>query len=126
MPALNFKKEFAHLVELGLKDPNHPNAKRQTIRAQRKDGRDPKPGDHLYLYTGMRTVSCRKIGDTTCKSVEPIAIEGSGKVVVGTKVMNLEEEEKFARADGFPSACEFLSFFEKTHGFPFYGFLYKW
>lgn len=126
MPVLNFKKEFAPLVELGLNEPDHPHAKRQTIRAPRKDGRDPKPGDRLYLYTGMRTVACRKLGESECKYKDPIAIEGFSSVVVGTKVLSFEEEKKLARADGFPSACEFLSFFEKTHGFPFYGFLYKW
>ena len=36
MPALNFQARFAPLVESGQK--------RQTIRAYRKDGRDPKPG----------------------------------------------------------------------------------
>lgn len=37
--------------------------KRQTIRANRKDGRDPKQGQPLMLYTGMRTKSCVKLID---------------------------------------------------------------
>ena len=55
MPALNFKKEFADKVASG--------EKRQTIRALRKDGKNPRPGQKLYLYTGMRTKYCRKCGD---------------------------------------------------------------
>ena len=54
MPALNFKNQFATYVELGFRDPDHPRAKRQTIRAKRKDGRDPRQGETLYLYTGKR------------------------------------------------------------------------
>ena len=46
MPALNFQKRFADLVESGEKC--------QTIRKCSKDGRDPKVGDTLYLYTGQR------------------------------------------------------------------------
>ncbi len=53
MPSLNFQARFAPLVESG--------EKRQTIRAYRKDGRDPKRGDKLYLFTGMRTKACRPL-----------------------------------------------------------------
>ena len=53
MPALNFRAEFADAVERGEKC--------QTIRAYRKDGRNPKPGDTLHLYTGMRTRACRRL-----------------------------------------------------------------
>ena len=70
MPALNFKAEFAPLVESG--------EKRQTIRKLRKDGRDPKVGDALYLYTGMRTKKCRKLGIAPCESVQPIEIDEYG------------------------------------------------
>ena len=43
MPALNFQKQFAPLVESG--------EKRQTIRAHRKDKRLPaKPGDIIALH----------------------------------------------------------------------------
>ncbi len=54
MVALNFKARFADDVET--------RRKRCSIRAPRKDGRDPKPGDSLQLYTGMRTRECRKLG----------------------------------------------------------------
>src|SRR6185437_1962428 len=43
----NFQKRFAPKVASGQK--------RQTIRARRKDGRMPRRGDHIKLYTGLRT-----------------------------------------------------------------------
>ena len=89
MPALNFQAQFAPLVESG--------EKRQTIRAYRKDGRDPTPGCKLYFFTGMRTKACRPLiversidslrrlaarhglfgRAVECKSVTPIAIDWS-------------------------------------------------
>lgn len=126
MPALNFKKEFAPLVELGLKGPKHHEAKRQTIRARRKDGRDPRQGQQLYLYTGMRTCVCRKLGEAECKSVQPIVIEENYDIYVSSKCLDMEEEIDLARADGFKSRSDFYLFFKKTHSLPFYGFLIKW
>lgn len=117
MPALNFIKKLAPKVEAGIK--------RCTIRARRKDGRDPRAGQTLYLYTGMRTTVCRKLMETLCLSTEPIAIEAWHNVIVGTKPLDLAEEETLARADGFETSCDFFEFFEKAHGFPFYGLLIK-
>ncbi len=118
MPALNFKKQFAQAVESG--------EKRQTIRAMRKDGRDPQPGQTLYLYTGMRTKVCRKLKETNCLETQPIAIEGRHDIIVGTKPLDLAEEKKLAIADGFETSGDFFKFFEETHGFPFYGLIIKW
>lgn len=45
MPALNFKKEFAEKVKHGLEAYTREaraGSKRQTIRALRKDGRNPR------------------------------------------------------------------------------------
>ncbi len=128
MPALNFIKEMAPKVELGLKEPDHPEAKRQSVRAFRKDGRDPKAGQTLYLYTGMRTKGCRKLGEATCKSVEQISIERDVccDVIVGISCLTYFEMIFFAKADGFNSINEFIDFFHKTHGLPFYGLLIKW
>lgn len=52
MPAYNFQKQFAPLVESGQK--------RQTIRAIGKR-RHARPGESLQLYTGQRTKACRKL-----------------------------------------------------------------
>jgi hypothetical protein len=118
MPALNFKKRFASNVESG--------EKRYTIRARRKDGRDPRSGQTLYLYTGMRTQYCRKLGEEKCKTTEAITIEGWHNVIVGIKPLSLVEEKELAISDGFETSGDFFKFFEKTHGFPFYGLIIRW
>ena len=118
MPALSFKKQFADDVESGKK--------RQTIRARRKDCRNPQPGQTLYLYTGMRTTSCRKLGEAECLSSEPITIEENLSVIVGCDNLFHFDIVKLSRSDGFDNARCFYDFFRKTHGLPFYGFLIKW
>ena len=117
MPLLGFQKQFAPLVESG--------EKRQTIRAYRKDGRDPKPGQTLYLYTGLRTPLARKLGEARCSSTQPIEIYSDGAVWArdGT---DHETIRSLAKADGFAGTREMLDWFEKTHGLPFEGLLIRW
>lgn len=127
-PALNFQKRFAPLVESG--------EKRQTIRARRKDGRDPKRGDILYLYTGMRTKQCRKLGEVRCKSVRSIWIGTDGEkrcgkyirpgVMVWTPCYGAAYSTRLARMDGFSDSGEMRRFFERVHGLPFEGLLIRW
>lgn len=123
MPLLNFQSRFAPLVESG--------EKRQTIRAHRKDGRDPKVGDRLFLYTGARTKECRKLGESGCVRAERIEIGSKGSIVLGFAgrfpvTLNERSRERFARADGFESWTELVGWFEATHGLPFRGLLIEW
>ena len=132
MPALNFQKQFADAVESGKK--------LQTIRAYRKDKRDPKPGDTLYLYTGMRTKQCRKLGEVECKDVKHFALTVRGPSGNVNMTLNCgfafgslsgggqfrSRMTRLARADGFASAEEMVKWFEKTHGLPFEGLLIRW
>jgi hypothetical protein len=119
MPALNFQARFASAVESG--------EKRQTIRKRRKDGRDPKPGDTLYLYTGMRTKACRKLGEAVCTRVQEVAF---GRMVMGgqrgTWFQGPGYLKSIAKRDGFETKEEMLDWFEKTHGLPFEGLLIRW
>jgi hypothetical protein len=117
MPAYNFKKQFASRVEEG--------SKRQTIRAHRKNGLDAKPGDKLYLYTGMRTKACRKLIEATCASVEAIEIHHMSVYISG-RMLSAKELRDLALADGFRDATSFLSFFHKEHELPLHGVLIKW
>ena len=126
MPALNFKKQFAPMVIIGLEKPLHPEAKRQTIRAKRKDGRDPKAGQTLYLFTGLRTTSTVRLGEAECKSSEPITIDENSGIIVNFKFPSWEECTSLAKKDGFDGVHDFVIFFKKTHGLPFNGFLIKW
>jgi len=122
MPALSFKAQFADAVERG--------EKRQTIRARRK--RPFMVSDRLYLYTGMRTKACRKLGESTCTEVLPIEIcirrEHQcvyGWVTVGGNLLSEYQILQLAQADGFSSAAEFFKFFcEDAERFR--GQLVKW
>lgn len=118
MPALNFQSQFAQAVESG--------DKRQTIRAPRKDGRDPEPGDLLHLYTGMRTKACRKIGERRCRKVMPVVIDFNSVRLNGDSFLLTEARETFARADGFEDWTAMRQWFEKVHGLPFRGFVICW
>ncbi len=125
MPALNFSEKFAPLVESG--------EKRQTIRKLRKDGRDPKPGDTLYLYTGMRTKKCRKIGEAECLLVEPVQINSRIAVINGCVLIydpscsyDSLDMDSLAKADGFVNWKELADWFEKIHGLAFHGLLIRW
>ncbi len=127
MPALNFKKQFAEDVELGVK--------RQTVRAHRKDGRAHcKPGDCIKLYTGMRTKSCRLLAEAKCTRIQPVKIMATEMELNGrrlpTAIYSRDQLEptdnEFAEADGFPSFMDMASWFEETHGLPFEGVVIEW
>lgn len=111
MPALNFKKEFVDAVR--------KQQKCQTIRATRK--RPVQVGDTLYLYTGMRTKECEKIGEVVCKSVSDVEITDVG-VMINDQYLTPSEVYRLAIADGFESVESFIKFFKK----PFRGQLIKW
>ena len=118
MPALNFKKEFAAAVERG--------EKRQTIRAPRRDGRPSATiGARLMLYTGMRTKSCRKLMDAVCTNTSQIVITSNPYRIIVNGV-EVDDDEAFARADGFDNVMDFYDFFDTTHGLPFEGALIEW
>lgn len=109
MVAYSFQKQFAEPIIAGTK--------RQTIRVRAR----AKPGDRLQLYTGMRTKSCRKIGDAICASVAPIEVrlaansirvENAGFAMTTLTGAQLDE---FARLDGFLDWASMKAFFAKHH-----------
>lgn len=117
MPALNFKADWADDVERGVK--------RTTIR---KAGR-VKEGDTLYLYTGQRTNSCRKLGESMCLAVTRFYITGNGdRVILGQSDLDDAQLERLARYDtaGQLGAEDFVNFFFATYGLPFDGELISW
>lgn len=68
MPALNFTVFIDKIMS---------GEKCQTIRPMRK--RPIKPGDKLYLYTGMRHKNCQKLGEAVCVTVSRFIFEYQGK-----------------------------------------------
>lgn len=120
MVAYNFRPQFAPLVESG--------AKRQTIRAPRKNGH-ARVGDKVHLYTGMRTKECRKIGEAHCWGSEAIWVTSAGVHRIGC-VYSISSDmdwlDDFARRDGFHTFAEMAAWFKETHGLPFRGVLIEW
>jgi len=117
MTAYNFKVQFADDVESGRKT--------QTIRARRKDGHKPSPGENLQLYYGMRTKQCRKLRDAICEYTQEVSMTEAGMKLDGVTLAPNRILE-IAKADGFESVEAFRNFFRDTHGFPFRGDLIKW
>lgn len=124
MPAYNFQKRFAPLVEGGQK--------RQTIRQTAKGSTR---GATAYLYTGQRTNHCRKLGEGTITDVLPIEIGRHAcsepyAVVTGYdgKRTHLAHEylDALARADGFSNGEEMAEWFAGQYKLPFTGYLHQW
>ncbi len=126
-PGLNFQARFANDVAAGRK--------RMTIRASRRDGLDPKAGDVLKLWTGLRTPHTRKLGEETCATSVKIQMDEQGLVWIdkgpdgdhhGLYLLSMGEMDDLARADGFHDSDEMLAWFKRRHGLPFLGFLIRW
>ena len=115
MPAINFKKQFAKLVKTGQK--------RQTIRPLRKY--PIKPGDKLYLYTGLRTKQCKKIKEAECFGTWPIIIK-VGRIIFDGRDLGMLGMADIIKRDGFQQSKDFFNFFEKQYGLPFMGRLIRW
>lgn len=126
MPALNFEPWKAPLVESG--------ACCQTIRLERKH--PILPGQTLYLFVGQRTTNCRRLGEATCKSVQPIKIGDAWSKITETESVLIEGQPltflqlvELVFADGFKGEAflyDFFAFFRKKYGLPFVGKLIKW
>ncbi|TKD17936.1 ASCH domain-containing protein [Rhodobacter capsulatus] len=122
MVAYSFQKRFAPKIIDG--------SKRQTIRSQRK--RHARPGELLQLFTGMRTVHCKKIvPDVRCIGADPICIEfdTEGKIVsIEVDGSEVADVDAFAVADGFEAAFDMAGFWVMSHGLMqrFRGTLISW
>ena len=116
----NFKREFASAVEQGTK--------RQTIRATRADGRRPKVGDQVKLYTSLRTRNARLLKASTVTAVMSVRlIHKFGEVIVDGERFLTHQADVFAQADGFASKAAMLTWFREQYlGADFEGFCVQW
>ncbi|DBA34753.1 TPA_asm: hypothetical protein vir520_00028 [Caudoviricetes sp. vir520] len=108
MPALSFKKEFVDMVESGKKT--------QSIRLVGK--RQFRFGDKVYLYTGMRTKQCRKLGEGIINEV-PFSIGmhlNLDPPMLGCSRCDLHRIKNLAQRDGFKDDQEMLQWFQKQYG----------
>ena len=76
-----------------------------------------KAGDTLYLYTGLRTKSAKRIGAYRCNGVKSVIVDPGLKImfVDGLACTN-GVVSTIARADGFTSLDAFFGFFATTYG----------
>ena len=140
MPSLSFQKQFVPAVRAML-DKDYAQRlkikpKTTTIRAARK--RPFRKGDTLYLFSGIRTKYCIKLGTATCKKVEEFTITDispetvektfdgymiTERIVVAINGVALTGDQEYAIAikDGFESTAKMIDWFRKAHGFPFDG-----
>lgn len=119
MPALNFQAQFARLVECGLK--------RQTIRSTRR--RRIVVGDRLYLYTGQRTRSCRKLGEADCVDTVPVIIFRGCLWLNGREICTFSMLHRIATDEGFDNIDALHAWFDEVHRsneIPFCGDLIRW
>lgn len=115
MPAYSFKKRFIEPIKNG--------SKTQTIRGKRKN--QAKKGDTLYLYYGMRTKWCTKIGEAICEKTCDIEMSSKGNVFVNGDRLSIEERNLLAVQDGFKDFNEMYEWWDKI-GLPFRGDLIFW
>ena len=107
MPAYNFQKQFVPMIIDGQKP--------HTIR-KRRVRRPTVAGDRLFLYTGMRTKNSELIANALCTLVEPVIIYPFiGHIRKNGVLMEENEIEALAKADGFQDAELFFDFFRKTY-----------
>lgn len=122
MPAFGFHHRFVRPVELDIK--------RQTIRAKRKDGRQPcRAGDTLTLWANWRSKDARKIATVRCTVSTPVLIDTTDAgvaVTIGGRHLTPDQIKGLADEDSFESIDDFAAFFETTHGLPFSGWVIKW
>ena len=100
-------------------------SKTSTIRGNRK--RKVREGDILDLrqWSGAPyRYKQIKLREEICTHVEEIELFFNG--ILYQPFCEVADEEKIARDDGFSSFAEMAAWFEKTHGLPFMGNLYKW
>ena len=127
MPAYSFQERFIPFLL--------DESKRQTVRKERaRTAGYARQGSTIYLYYGMRTKYCRKIGEGICTEVWPITITEDSVYVSGLK---LDHPDLFAWCDGFrpegttisnPSGAFdlMLRFWRQTHELPFQGVVIFW
>jgi hypothetical protein len=107
---LGFKKQFAPKILDG--------SKKFTIRNPRKV--EPKIGDQLHMYTGLRTKSCEKISsEHTLKGIQLVdlmiqkQVNGTDYLIVvfidGRPLDSIETQD-FVRCDGFNDEEDFIHY----------------
>ena len=104
MPSYNFKTRFVPMVKEGSKN--------QTIRARPKNGRMPKMGDMVYLFSGLRTKFTTRLLTTPLKAVRGIYIDET-RIILYSRPLDeqdifLAKQLPFSKALPMPSELTIL------------------
>jgi len=132
MPSLSFQKPFVPGIRAML-DKDYATRlkikpKTTTIRATRK--RPFKKGDKLFLFSGLRTKYCHKLGEVICLKTEDVEIsEFIGNHILAPAITFKLDGSILAKhqilivavGDGFETIEDMITWFRKNHGFPFTG-----
>ncbi len=103
MPQVGFKKHFAPLILAGKKP--------FTLRDLRKDGRDPKAGKTLYMFTGLRSKDCKKFAEKPCRFAVNVSLSWRKIFIPHLGFLTSDEElELFSQLDGFDCYASFVRF----------------
>jgi hypothetical protein len=106
---LGFKPRFVDPILLGTKV--------FTLRNKRKN--QPKIGETLFMYTGLRTSNTRKISDKEkLMSTQEVLIyiarsstkEISISITVDNKLLTREQVDQFVKYDGFVDRADFADY----------------
>lgn len=117
MGLYNFQPRFAEAVISG--------SKTHTIRGRRAT--PDKPGNLLYLYTGLRKKGAKLLLRSRCTKIEQINIsDGAGfvEVRINGVVLWMDECEQLAKRDGFASFADMMAFWKGR--LPFDGHIIHW
>ena len=107
MPAYNFQEPFVPLILTGEKCT--------TIRR-----REATVGATAYLFTGMRTKACRRLGQSEIVHCAPILLaydrhNHEPLIKLGSTFLTTSQQDKLAMQDGFARTREMLAWFKLTY-----------
>ena len=114
MGLYNFQPRFVPRILAGTKT--------HTIRSERKH--PDKPGNIMYLYTGLRTKRAQLLLCVPCIRVEAIRIDRDRSVYIEGERLRPSECEALAKRDGFDNFADMMRFWEGR--LPFTGQVYHW
>jgi uncharacterized protein YqfB (UPF0267 family) len=114
MGLYNFRSRFTSSILNG--------SKTHTIRANRV--RSDKPGNIMYLYTGLRQKGAQLLMRAPCVRVEPIYIDAQQQIFLRGEPLSSDECEALALRDGFSSFADMMTFWDGR--LPFHGQVYYW
>ena len=114
MGLYNFQQRFVPFILAGTKT--------HTIRARRAN--PDKPGNTLYLYTGLRTKKAKLLMRVPCVKVEEITIGLDGVVYIDQVKLAADERDQLAKRDGFDDFPHMFDFWRGRT--PFRGHIIHW